>query len=183
MNTVPVPGWKFTVYFAVVSCHSVSNHVMHMTGLFCRHLFLLQLRFIGCRRSRFQLPLLRELGLELRVSHYSCTLTRSTPPNRVHFQARSSLFVTDWQFASSCSPRTDFAAAVTFSYRPVDLDLTGTLTPLRRRLRSRTTEPLRGRECDASVEVHARAGQGEPDEPPSGQLAAGFAEGILCAST
>src|SRR5436190_5885415 len=145
MNTVPVPGWKFTAYFAVASCHSVSNHVMHMTGLSCRHLLLLQLRFIGCRRSRFQLPLLRELGLELRVSHYSCTLIRCIPPNRVHFQARSSLFVTDWQFASSCSPRTDFAAAVTFSYRPVDLDLTGTLTPLRRRLHSRTTEPLRGR--------------------------------------
>ena len=145
MNTAPVPGWKFTVYFAVASCHSVSNHVVHTTELFCRHLSFLQLRFVGCRRSRFQLSLLRELGLELRVSHYSCTLTRCIPPNRVHFQARSSLFVTDWQFASSCFPRTDFAAAVTFSYRPVDLDLTGTLTPLRRRFRSRTTEPLRGR--------------------------------------
>src|SRR5437867_8488546 len=39
MNTFPVPGWKFTAYFAVASCHSVSNHVMHMTGLFCRHCF------------------------------------------------------------------------------------------------------------------------------------------------
>ncbi len=183
MNTIPVPGWKFTAYFAVASCHSVSNHVMHTTGLFCRHLFLLQLRFIGCRRSPFRLPLLRELGLELRVSHYSCTLTRCTPPNRVHFQARSSLFVTDWQFASSCSPRTDFAAAVTFSYRPVDLDLTGTLTPLRRRLRSRTTEPLRGRNSGAAVECQARAGQGDPSEPQSAQLAVGCAEGLLCVST
>ena len=182
MNTFPVPGWKFTAYFAVASCHSVSNHVMHTTGLFCRHLFLLQLRFIGCRRSRFQLPLLRELGLELRVSHYSCTLTRCTPPNRVHFQAPSSPFVTDWQFASSCSPRTDFAAAVTFSYRPVDLDLTGTLTPLRRRLRSRTTEPLRGRKREAAVERQARAGQRELDEPSSAQLAASTSESLPCAS-
>jgi len=152
MNAVPVPGRKFTAYFVVASCHSVSNHVMHTTGLFCRHLFFFrQLRFVGCRRSRFQLPLLRELGLELRVSHYSCTLTRCTPPNRVHFQAHLSLFITDWQFASSCFPRTDFAAAVTFSYRSVDLDLTGTFTPLHQRLRSRTTEPLRGRGKGAKV--------------------------------
>ena len=87
MNAIPVPGRKFTAYFVVASCHSVSNHVMHTTGLFCRHLSFLQRRFIGCRRSRFRLPLLRELGLELRVSRYSCTLTRCTPPNRVHFQA------------------------------------------------------------------------------------------------
>ena len=144
MNTIPIPGWKFTTYLVVASCHSVSNHVMHTTGLFSRHFSFLQRRFVGCCLSCYQLPLLRELGLELRVSHYSCTLTRCTPPNRVHFQAHSSLFITDWQFASSCFPRTDFAAAVTFSYRSVDFDLTGTPTPLRRRLRSRTTKPLRG---------------------------------------
>ena len=144
MNAVSVPGGKFTAYFVVASCHSVSNHVMHTPGLFCRHLSFLQLRFVGCRRSRLRPPPFRELGLELRVSHYSCTLTRCTPPNRVHFQAHASLFVTDWQFASSCSPRTDFAAAVTFSYRFVDLNLTGTFIPLHRRLRSRTTKPLRG---------------------------------------
>jgi len=144
MNAVSVPGRKFTAYFVVASCHSVSNHVMHTPGLFCRHLSFLQLRFVGCRRSRLRPPPFRELGLELKVSHYSCTLTRCTPPNRVHFQTPASLFVTDWQFASSCSPRTDFAAAVTFSYRFVDLNLTGTFTPLHRRLRSRTTKPLRG---------------------------------------
>jgi len=127
---------------------------MHTTGLFCRHLSFLQLRFIGCRRSRFQLPLLRELGLELRVSRYSCTLTRCTPPNRVHFQAHLSLLITDWQFASSCFPRTVFAAAVTFSYRSVDLDLTGTFAPLRQRLRSRTTKPLRGGKDGTSAASH-----------------------------
>src|SRR5207245_843040 len=111
---------------------------------FLSSLVFLQLRFIGFRRSRFRLPLLRELGLELRVSRYSCTLTRCTPPNRVHFQAHLSLLITDWQFASSCFPRTDFAAAVTFSYRSVDLVLTGTFAPLRQRFHSRTTEPLRG---------------------------------------
>ena len=151
MNAVSVPGRKFTAYFVVASCHSVSNHVMHTPGLFCRHLSFLQLRFVGCRRGRLRPPPFRELGLELRVSHYSCTLTRCTPPNRVHFQTPASLFVTDWQFASSCSPRTDFAAAVTFSYRFVDLNLTGTFTPLHRRLHSRTTEPLRGRELGSSL--------------------------------
>jgi hypothetical protein len=157
MNAIPVPGRKFTAYFVVASCHSVSNHVMHTTGLFCRHLSFLQRRFIGCRRSRFRLPLLRELGLELRVSRYSCTLTRCTPPNRVHFQAHRGLFITDWQFASSCFPRSDFAAAVTFSYRSVDVDLTGTFAPLRQRLRSRTTEPLRGRGNGALVAWSALA--------------------------
>jgi hypothetical protein len=72
-------------------------------------------------------------------------------PHRIEFTFRllESLFITDWQFASSCFPRTDFAAAVTFSYRPVDPDLTGTRTPPRQRFRSRTTKPLRG-ECFAS---------------------------------
>src|SRR6266571_5142746 len=86
MNTVPVPGWKFTAYFAVASCHSVSNHVMHMTGLFCRHLLLLQLRFIGCRRSRFQLPLLRELGLG---SGFRIIVAHSpVAPHRIEFTFR-----------------------------------------------------------------------------------------------
>jgi hypothetical protein len=67
-------------------------------------------------------------------------------PHRIEFTFRllESLFITDWQFASSCFPRTDFAAAVTFSYRPVDPDLTGTRTPPHQRFRSRTTKPLRG---------------------------------------
>ena len=156
MNTLPVPGWKFTTYLVVASCHSVSNHVMHTTGLFCRHLSFFSSGSLAVAAVVFQRPLLGELGLELRVSHYSCTLTRCTPPNRVHFQAPSRLFITDWQFASSCSPRTDFAAAVTFSYRSVDLDLTGTLTPLRRRLRSRTTKPLRGGSNGSAVEVWPR---------------------------
>ena len=145
MNTILVPRGKFTTYLVAASCHSVSNHVMHTTGLFCRHWPLLPLRFVGCCRRRFHRPLLRELGLELRVSQLSCMLTRCTPPNRVHFQAPLSLFITDWQFASSCSPRTAFTAAVTFRYRSVDPDLTGTFTPLRRRLRSRTKSTPRGR--------------------------------------
>jgi hypothetical protein len=85
--------------------------------------------------------LVEELGCRLKVSPFLRRLTRAIPPNRVHGQAHPSLFVTDWQFASSCSPRSDFSAAVTFSYRPVDSDLTGTPTPLQRLLRSRTTAP------------------------------------------
>jgi hypothetical protein len=54
MNAIPVPGRKFTPYLVVASCHSVSNHVMHTSGLFCRHCFF-QLRSIGCRRSHFRL--------------------------------------------------------------------------------------------------------------------------------
>ncbi|MDA1277796.1 MAG: hypothetical protein O2960_27685, partial [Verrucomicrobia bacterium] len=63
-------------------------------------------------------------------------------PHRIEFTFRLhwSLSITDWQFASSCFPRSAFAAAVTFSYRSVDLDLTGTRTPLRQRLHSRTTK-------------------------------------------
>jgi hypothetical protein len=85
--------------------------------------------------------LVEELGCRLKVSPFLRRLTRAIPPNRVHGQAHPSLFVTDWQFASSCSPRSDFSAAVTFSYRPVDSDLTGTPTPLQRLLRSRTQAP------------------------------------------
>jgi hypothetical protein len=117
---------------------------MHTPGLFSRHLSLLQHRFAGCRLSRHRLTSFWKLGLELKVSHLGRILTCCTPPNRVHFEAHINLFITDWQFASSCSPRSDFAAAVTFSYRSVDDDLTGTRTPLHRLLRSRTTQPLRG---------------------------------------
>ena len=52
--------------------------------------------------------------------------------------------VTDWHFASSCSPRSDYAAAVSFRYGHSDSCPTGTFTPLRCHFHSRTRSPLRG---------------------------------------
>lgn len=54
-------------------------------------------------------------------------------PHRIEFRFEpiQSPFFTDRRFAFSCSPRSDYAAAVTFRYRPAVSDLTGTLTPLR----------------------------------------------------
>jgi hypothetical protein len=145
MNAVPVPGRKFTTYLVVASCHSVSNHVVHMSGLFCRHCFFFSSGSLAVAAVVSNCLSFESLGLS---SGFRVIVAHSpAAPHRIEFTFRlfSSLFVTDWQFASSCFPRTDFAAAVTFSYRSVDLDLTGTRTPLRQRLRSRTTEPLRGR--------------------------------------
>ena len=85
----------------------------------------------------------RELGPPLKASRLRSTLARHTPPNRVHCRNRMVPCITDWQFASSCSPRSDFAAAVSFRYRPVDSGLIGTLTLLRGRLHSRTPSSLR----------------------------------------
>jgi hypothetical protein len=144
MNAIPAPGRKFTAYFVVASCHSVSNHVMHTPGLFCRHLSFLQLRTLAVAAAVSGCLSCESLGLS---SGFRVIVAHSpVAPHRIEFTFRLiwSLFITDWQFASSCFPRTDFAAAVTFSYRSVDLDLTGTFTPLHQRLRSRTTKPLRG---------------------------------------
>src|SRR5436190_10043512 len=70
-------------------------------------------------------------------------LLKDSPP-QIEFTFRPiwSLFIMDWQFASSCFPRTDFAAAVTFCYRSVELALTGTFAPLRQRFHSRTAKHL-----------------------------------------
>src|SRR5437016_830337 len=72
-----------------------------------------------------------ELGPRLKVSRLHGPLTRHTPPNRVHYRGLTTPCVTDWPFASSCSPRLDYSTAVTFRFRLVDVCLTGTSTPLR----------------------------------------------------
>ncbi len=143
MNAIPVPGRKFTAYFVVASCHSVSNHVMHTTGLFCRHVPFFSSGSLAVAAAVSDCLSFESLGLS---SGFRVIVAHSpVAPHRIEFTFRLiwSLFITDWQFASSCFPRSDFAAAVTFSYRSVDLDLTGTFAPLRQRLRSRTTKPLR----------------------------------------
>ena len=48
-----------------------------------------------------------------------------------HLSSAGSPFITDRRFAFSCSPRSGYAAAVTFRYRPAVSGLTGTSTPLR----------------------------------------------------
>jgi hypothetical protein len=118
--------------------------------------------------------LVEELGCRLKVSPFCRRLTRAIPPNRVHGQAHQSLFVTDWQFASSCSPRSDYSAAVTFSYRPVDSDLTGTPTPLQRLLRSRTTAPTAVGSGDwlGIKDVKSIIKSGKSKRSPTGKLRA-----------
>ena len=142
MNAVPVPGRKFTAYFVVAFCHSVSNHVVHTSGLFCRHLPFFSSGSLAVAAVVSNCLSFESLGLS---SGFRVIMVAHSPvaPHRIKFTFKliCSLFITDWQSASSCFPRTGPAAAVTFSYRSVDLDLTGTFTPLRQRLRSRTTQP------------------------------------------
>lgn len=137
MNTVPVPVRKFTAYPDSVSCHSVSIHRPCTPGLFVVTSVLSALS-AGLSHHPSMISS-SELGPPLKISRLASTLIRHNPPNRVYRRSRMTPCITDWQFASSCSPRSAFAAAVTFRYRPVDFDLTGTLTPLRYRLHSRTS--------------------------------------------
>ena len=132
----PVPVRKFAAYPDSVSCHSVSIHRSCASGLFVVT-FVLSAHNAGLGLHRSMVSY-SELGPPLKISRLASTLIRHNPPNRVHCRSRLTPCVTDWQFASSCSPRSAFAAAVTFRYRPVDFGLTGTLTPLRHRLHSRT---------------------------------------------
>jgi len=138
MNTVPVPVGKFTAYPDSVSCHSVSKHRPCAPGRFVVT-FVLSAHSAGLSHHRSMVSY-SELGPPLKISRLASTLIRHNPPNRVHRRSRMTPCITDWQFASSCSPRSACAAAVTFRYRPVDFGLTGTLTPLRHRLHSRTSQ-------------------------------------------
>ncbi len=134
----PVPVRKFTAYPDTVSCHSVSKHRPCAPGLFVVT-FVLSAHSAGLSHHH---PMISysELGPPRKISRLASTLIRHNPPNRVYRRSRLTPCITDWQFASSCSPRSAFAAAVTFRYRPVDFGLTGTLTPLRHRLHSRTSQ-------------------------------------------
>ena len=79
------------------------------------------------------------LGARLRVYLVRSPVT----PHRIEFISGSSRnpCITDWHFISSCSPRSGFLAAVSFHYRLVDFSLTGTCTPLRCCVHSRTRSP------------------------------------------
>jgi len=76
---------------------------------------------------------LRSLGWGLKASRLPGMLAHDTPPNRVYLGVLTDPSITDWHFVFSCSPRSDYAAAVTFHYRRFDPRLTGTFTPLRLR--------------------------------------------------
>jgi len=146
MNTVPVPVGKFTAYPDSVSCHSVSKHRPCAPGRFVVT-FVLSAHSAGLSHHRSMVSY-SELGPPLKISRLASTLIRHNPPNRVHRRSRMTPCITDWQFASSCSPRSACAAAVTFRYRPVDFGLTGTLTPLRHRLHSRTSQTRQCLDCN-----------------------------------
>lgn len=122
------PVGKFTAYFANVSCHSASNHVICISGLFYRLCCSFNRTDWLVPRHRCR-PRFRGLGLHSRLRDY---LARSPViSHRIEFRIRLSLslVLADWQFASSCSPRSDYAAAVTFHYRTSDLDPDGDFHP------------------------------------------------------
>jgi hypothetical protein len=126
----------------VASNHSVSNHVMYALGLFSRHLgfFSPQCWFSASVFSTVSLS-----GAWASAQGFAFKLARSPiTPHRIEFTLGASWasVVTDWSFASSCSPQSDYSAAVTFSFRPVDFCLTGTLTPLRQCFHSRASPRL-----------------------------------------
>ena len=146
MNTILVPRGKFTTYLVVASCHSVSNHVMHTTGLFCRHCpFFFSSGSLAVAAAVSSDLSWESLGLS---SGLRVFVARSpVAPNRIEFifrPMRASLLRTGSSLPVALHGRLS-PAAVTFRYRSVDPDLTGTFTPLRRRLRSRTTTTPRGR--------------------------------------
>jgi hypothetical protein len=114
---------KFTAYLVIASCHSVSNHVMCLSG-FSGVICFFQPESLALSLN----PFLRVVpwsgqGLLLKVSRLHSTLTVTS--HRIEFMLWliTSLVITDWQFVSSCSPRTGYTAAVSFHYRPVDSGL------------------------------------------------------------
>jgi hypothetical protein len=78
------PGRKFTAYRNNASGHSVSNHVMLASGIFCCHRFLSS-RDAGFGLGRLTTASFQSLGRWLRASRLPGTLARRTPPNRVHY--------------------------------------------------------------------------------------------------
>ena len=87
-------------------------------------------------------PLFQSLGLGSRLRVYRAR-SPSHPTESSSLPGPREPYVTDWHFAFSCSPRSDYAAAVSCRYSRSDSRLTGTSTPLRCHLHSRTLSSLR----------------------------------------
>jgi hypothetical protein len=103
------------------------------------------------------------LGLGLKASPVARTLAQHVEPNRVHGAAPSQGHsVTDWLFTSGSSPRSPCCAAGAFGYRPVNLDLAGTSTPLCWRLRRRTRGQLQPAESVGCPQNWHARGPGGP---------------------
>ncbi len=144
MNTVPVPVRKFTAYPDTASYHSVSNHVMPASGLsVCHEVVCFSSGSLAFGPGLSAVPLLG-LGPWLKDSRLHSTLSHRIPPNRVHFG----------ELRVSRSLRTGSSLSVALHGRisppqllsttgHLDSGLTGTFTPLRCRLRSRTMARLR----------------------------------------
>src|SRR5882724_3861422 len=88
-------------------------------------------------------PLFQSLGLGSRLRVYRAR-SPSHPTESSSLPGPREPYVTDWHFAFSCSPRSDYAAAVSCRYSRSDSRLTGTSTPLRCHLHSRTLSSLAG---------------------------------------
>ena len=142
MNAIPAPGRKFTAYFVVASCHSVSNHVMHTPGLFCRHLSFFSSGSLAVAAVVSICLSFESLGLS---SGFRVIIAHSpVAPHRIEFTFRAS---------RPLSLRTGLSSSVALHGRisppqllsttgPIDFGLTGTFTPLRCRLHSRTRSRL-----------------------------------------
>ena len=119
MNTVPAPGGE-------VHCLSRQRFLpfcLQSSDVRVRAFWLSSLFSPpGTLADRLSLATAshRSLGFSSRLRAY---LARSpVTPDRIEFTFGASRLpdITDWQFASSCSPRSDYAAAVSFHYRLVD---------------------------------------------------------------
>ena len=120
----PLPGMNSVLFREEVHClsrHRFMPFRLQSSDARVRA-FHLSLCFLSARHAGFWprslTASIMELGPPLKVSRSNSTLTRHIQPNRVHCRGLMAPRVTDWHFAFSCSPRPDFAAAVSFRYRP-----------------------------------------------------------------
>ena len=138
------PGRKFTAYRNNDSCHSVSNHRIVRVGDF----LLVTIFFIpGCwlwPRSLIATVSFQSLGSWAQGFAFTWHARPSHPTESSSFRGPHGTPVlrTGSSFPVALHGRA-FPAAVSFHYRLVDFSLTGTCTPLRCYLHSRTMALLR----------------------------------------
>lgn len=133
------PGRKFTAYRNNASCHSVSNHVMCAFGIFFRHHFFSSLSAGFGLGLLLRPSLFRAWALRLKASRLPWHARPSHPTESSSLRGPhgTPALRTGISFPVALHGRA-FPAAVSFHYRLVDFSLTGTCTPLRCYLHSRT---------------------------------------------
>ncbi len=145
------PGRKFTAYRNNGSCHSVSSHVMCASGIFSRHYFdfFIPIRWLW-PQSSVETVSFQSVGSW--AQGFACTWharpSHPTESSSLRGPHGTPVLRTGISFPVALHGRA-FPAAVSFHYRLVDFSLTGTCTPLRCYLRSRTRPPLRGLQAGA----------------------------------